>query len=133
LVLIGYIGLIGYTEIAYISMKHSIDQRKEGRMKDLHKIYTVFKKDFPEINEAHEALGEKIHKESGPLPEKVRWLIKIAISGASRHHTALETHIKKAREAGATEAEIKHALLLLIQTVGFPTFMEAYLIFKNLK
>ena len=102
-------------------------------MKDLHKIYTVFKKDFPAINAAHEALGEKIHKGSGPLTDKVRWLIKIAISGASRHHTALETHIKKAREAGATEAEIKHALLLLIQTVGFPTFMEAYLVFKNLK
>ncbi len=102
-------------------------------MKDLHKIYTVFKKDFPSINAGHEALGEKIHKESGPLPEKQRWLIKIAISGASKHHVALETHIKKAREAGATEADIKHALLLLIQTVGFPTFMEAYQVFKNLK
>ena len=102
-------------------------------MKDLHKIYTIFKKDFPGINAGHEALGEKIHKESGPLPEKSRWLIKIAISGASRHPLALETHIKKAREAGATEAEIKHALLLLIQTVGFPTFMEAYSVFKNLK
>ena len=102
-------------------------------MKDLHKIYTVFKKDFPAINASHEALGEKIHKESGPLPEKLRWLIKIAISGASGHHVALETHIKKAREAGATEAEIKQTLLLLIQTVGFPTFMEAYQVFKNLK
>jgi 4-carboxymuconolactone decarboxylase len=102
-------------------------------MKDLHKIYTTFKKDFPELNEAHEALGEKIHKESGPLPEKLRWLIKIAISAASRHQLALETHIKKARTAGATEEEIKHALLLLIQTVGFPTFMEAYQVYKNLK
>jgi len=102
-------------------------------MKDLHKIYTVFKKDFPEINTAHEALGEKIHNKSGPLSEKVRWLIKIAISGASGHYLALETHVKKAREAGATENEIKHALLLLIQTVGFPTFMEAYQVYKNLK
>ena len=102
-------------------------------MKDLHKIYTVFKKDFPHINASHEALGEKIHKESGPLPDKLRWLIKVAISGASRHQLALETHIKKARAAGATEEEIKHALLLLIQTVGFPTFMEAYQVFKALK
>ena len=102
-------------------------------MEDLHQIYTVFKNDFPKINAAHEVLGEKIHKESGPLPEKARWLIKIAISGASKHHLALETHVKKAREAGATDEEIKHALLLLIQTVGFPTFMEAYSVFKNLK
>ncbi len=102
-------------------------------MKDLHKIYTTFKKDFPDINASHEALGEKIHEQSGPLPEKVRWLIKVAISGASGHHLALETHINKARASGATDKEISHALLLLIQTAGFPAFMEAYKVFKNLR
>ncbi len=60
------------------------------------------------------------------------WLIKVAISGASRHQLALETHIIKAREAGATDEEIEHALLLLIQTAGFPTFMEAYSVFDRL-
>ena len=102
-------------------------------MKDLHEIFTTFKKDFPEINASHETLGEQIHDQAGPLPEKVRWLIKVAISGASRHHLALETHISKARAAGATDKEIEHTLLLLIQTVGFPTFMEAYSVFKNLR
>ena len=102
-------------------------------MKDLHEIFTTFKKDFPGINASHEAMGEQIHDQAGPLPEKVRWLIKVAISGASRHHLALETHISKARAAGATDKEIEHTLLLLIQTVGFPTFMEAYSVFKNLR
>jgi 4-carboxymuconolactone decarboxylase len=78
-------------------------------------------------------LGKEIHEKSGPLPEKVRWLIKMAISGASHHLIALETHIMKAREAGATDEEIKQALLLLIQTTGFPTFMEAYSVFKKVK
>jgi 4-carboxymuconolactone decarboxylase len=102
-------------------------------MKDLHEIFTTFKKDFPEINATHEALGEQIHDQARPLPEKMRWLIKVAISAASRHHLALETHISKARAAGATDKEIEHTLLLLIQTVGFPTFMEAYSVFKNLR
>ena len=62
----------------------------------------------------------------------MRWLIKAAVSGASGHRIALETHIAKAREAGATEEEIVHALLLLIQTTGFPTFMEAYLTYKKM-
>ena len=101
-------------------------------MKDLHEIFTTFKKDFPGINASHEAMGELIHDQAGPLPEKVRWLIKVAISGASRHHLALETHISKARAAGATDKEIEHTLLLLIQTVGFPTFMEAYSVFKKM-
>src|SRR5208337_51495 len=83
-------------------------------MKDLHDEFTALKKDFPEIYQGHEALGRKIHEEGGPLSEKVRWLIKVAVSGASGHTIALETHLMKAREAGATEAEIRHTLLLLI-------------------
>ena len=101
-------------------------------MKDLHKIFTKFKKDFPEVYSDHEALGKEIHGKSGPLTEKTCWLIKIAVSGATRHELALETHILKAKEAGATNEEIKHALLLLIQTTGFPTFMEAYSVFDRL-
>lgn len=102
-------------------------------MKDLHKIFTTFKKEFPQVYSLHESLGGEIHEQSGPLSEKVRWLIKIGISAANRHPRALETHIMKGRKAGATEAEIKHALLLLIQTSGFPTFMEAYSVLKGTK
>lgn len=101
-------------------------------MKDLHKTLTAFKKDFPAAYKKHEALGKVIHEQGGPLPEKVRWLIKVAVSGASGHRLSLETHIAKAREAGATEDEIKHALLLIIQTTGFPMFMEAYSTYKNM-
>jgi AhpD family alkylhydroperoxidase len=89
-------------------------------MKDLHEVLTQFKKDFPAVYQGHEALGKVIHEESGPLSEKVRWLIKMAVSGASGHTIALETHMAKARESGATEEEIRHALLLIIQTTGFP-------------
>jgi alkylhydroperoxidase/carboxymuconolactone decarboxylase family protein YurZ len=102
-------------------------------MKDLHEVFTKFKEDFPKVYSGHEELGREIHENSGPLSEKVRWLIKIAISGASHHMVALETHIMKAKEAGVTHDEIKHALLLLIQTTGFPTFMEAYSILQKMK
>jgi len=102
-------------------------------MDDLHEIFTVFKKDFPEIYQGHEALGKKIHEEGGPLPDKVRWLVKVAVSGATGHMLALETHIVKAQKAGATDEEIKHALLLIIQTVGFPSFMEVYSTYKRMK
>ncbi|OPY77051.1 MAG: Carboxymuconolactone decarboxylase family protein [Syntrophorhabdus sp. PtaU1.Bin153] len=100
-------------------------------MKDIHEIFTIFKEEFPQVYKAHEALGKEIHDKSGPLSEKTRWLMKVAISGASGHKIALETHIMRAREVGATDEEILHALLLLIQTTGFPTFMEAYSVFKK--
>ena len=102
-------------------------------MKDLHKIFSEFKKEFPKVDLSYEMLGKEIHEKSGPLSDKIRWLIKIATSGASCHLKALETHIAKAREAGVTEEEIKHTLLMLITTTGFPTFMEAYSVYKNMK
>ena len=102
-------------------------------MEDIHDIFTKFKKDFPKVYSDHEALGKEIHENSGPLPEKIRWLIKIAVSGASHHTIALGTHIMRAKDAGVTDDEIKHALLLLIQTTGFPTFMEAYSVFKKIR
>jgi alkylhydroperoxidase/carboxymuconolactone decarboxylase family protein YurZ len=102
-------------------------------MEDVHKIFSQFKEDFPEIHEKHEALGREVHEKGGPLDEKSRWLIKIAISGACNHKRALETHIRKAMAAGIDEAEIKHALVLLIPTAGFPAFMKSYAVIKSIK
>ena len=46
---------------------------------------------------------------------------------------ALETHLQRGKEAGLTDKEISHALLMLIQTAGFPTFMEAYSVLKGVR
>ncbi|MFH0916953.1 MAG: carboxymuconolactone decarboxylase family protein [bacterium] len=100
-------------------------------MKDVHGIYTEFRAEFPEIIEKNEALGEFIHEHGGPLDDKTRSLIKLGISAASHHQSAVSTHVVRAREAGATEAEILHALLLVIPTCGFPTFMESYREYKG--
>jgi 4-carboxymuconolactone decarboxylase len=102
-------------------------------MKDLHPIFMKFKEEFSDIHTKNEALGREIHEESGPLTDKTRWLLKIVISAASHHLIALETHIQKGKEAGLTEKEISHALLMLIQTVGFPAFMEAYSVLKEVR
>jgi alkylhydroperoxidase/carboxymuconolactone decarboxylase family protein YurZ len=88
--------------------------------------------EFPEVFARHEALGKEIHEKVGPLPENSRWLIKIAISAACNHKRALATHIKKAKAAGVAQDEIKHALLLLIPTAGFPVFMKAYSVLENM-
>jgi len=99
-------------------------------MEDVHSVFKDFKTEFPEIQEKNEALGLFIHEHGGPLDDKTRWLIKLAISAASRHQTAVETHLRRARDAGASEPEILHALLLVIPTCGFPTFMESYRAYK---
>ena len=101
-------------------------------MKDIHKVFTRFKEEFPEVYARHEALGREVHENAGPLGETSRWLIKIAISAACNHKRALSTHIKKAKAAGVSDEEIKHALLLLIPTAGFPAFMKAYAVMDSI-
>jgi alkylhydroperoxidase/carboxymuconolactone decarboxylase family protein YurZ len=100
-------------------------------MKDIHSVFTTFKDEFPELYGKYEEFGQEVHLNGGPLPEQVRLLLKVAISGASGHHRALETHLAKAKKAGVSEEEIKHALLLLIPTCGFPAFMEAFSTYKG--
>lgn len=100
-------------------------------MKDVHEIYTVFRSEYPGLNEKIQESGRALHLEGGPLDERSRCLLKVAISAASGHHRALETHLAAAREAGVSEDEIVHALLLLVPTCGFPSFMEAFSVLKG--
>ena len=100
-------------------------------MRDEYPVYREFKKEHADLFEKIEALGEYIHQEGGPLDDKTRSLVKVGISAASHHQNALATHIMRAREAGASEEEILHALFLVIPTCGSPTFMEAFRIYKD--
>lgn len=101
-------------------------------MRDVHDIYTTFKAEFPELSARINETSHAIHADGGPLDERIRSLIKIAVSGAAGHLTALETHVVAAREAGIGDEDIVHALLMLVSTCGFPAFMEAYSTFKRM-
>lgn len=101
-------------------------------MKDIHQAYTTFKSEFPELSRQIDATSHALRAEGGPLDERTCALVKLAAAGASGYQRALETHLVAAREAGVSEQEIVHALLLLVSTCGFPTFMEAYSTYKGL-
>jgi alkylhydroperoxidase/carboxymuconolactone decarboxylase family protein YurZ len=79
----------------------------------------------PEIYEAYSAYGKAVHEKGGPLDEKTRWLIKVAVSSSHGHAKAQLTHMIKAMDAGCSAGEVEHAILLLGPTAGFPTMMEA--------
>lgn len=93
--------------------------------------WAYFKENHPKVYEAYQAYGRTLHMDAGPLDEKTRWLVKVAISTAGQNSYALKTHIRKALLAGLSEAEIEHAILLTASTVGFPTMMEGLLIFRE--
>jgi 4-carboxymuconolactone decarboxylase len=86
------------------------------------KFYTEFIAKYPEVGKKYEELGELVH-ESGPLNDRERALIKLAISGSHLYHSAFKSHLRKAVQAGITRKEIEHVALLMLPTVGFPTMM----------
>lgn len=102
-------------------------------MKDKNENFKYFREKHSDIFEAYEKFGQVLHEKGGPIDEKTRWLIKVAISAASQYEYALQTHIEKALAGGCTEEEIEHAILLVAPTAGFPKAMNALMIFREME
>ncbi|MGA7836988.1 MAG: carboxymuconolactone decarboxylase family protein, partial [Ignavibacteriaceae bacterium] len=64
------------------------------------------------------------HK-AGPLDDKTRALIKLAISSGARLEGAVHSHARKALRAGVTKEEMRHAVMLALPTIGLPSMMAA--------
>ncbi|MCK4922079.1 MAG: carboxymuconolactone decarboxylase family protein [Bacteroidales bacterium] len=90
--------------------------------KKISKHYEMVKEYHPDYLKAVESLGE-VAKKAGPIDGKTAQLIQLAASVACKSEGAVHSHTKRALEAGATKAEIRHSLLILTNTLGFPNVM----------
>ena len=93
-------------------------------MSQVPKRYQKFQKDFPQVAKAYEELGNAVHN-AGPLDEKTRALIKLAISTGARLEGAVHSHTRKALKAGCTGEELRHTVMLALPTIGLPSTMAA--------
>ena len=87
--------------------------------------YKAFITKFPALGEAHEAVAEAVAK-AGPLDAKTCELIKIGLSIGAGLESAVRSHVRKAMQAGASEAEIEQAVLLAMNTLGVPRTVAAW-------
>ncbi len=85
--------------------------------------YQKIKEQFPDLLEAYEKLGEATHK--GALSHKYVHLIKLAAAATMRSEGAVHSHTRRALDVGATAGEIRHSIVLLTNTIGFPNMMAA--------
>lgn len=88
------------------------------------KHYLLLKEKYPQLIQAAEALGQAA-RQAGPLSDKERQLIQLGASAALRSEGALHSHARRALAAGATPEEIRHAIIVLTSTIGFPTVAAA--------
>lgn len=93
-------------------------------MSQIPKRYTKFQEDYPEVAKAYESMGDAVHK-AGPLDDKTRALIKLAISTGARLEGAVHSHARKALKAGCTKEEMRQVALLSLPTIGLPSMMAA--------
>ncbi len=84
--------------------------------------YLKIKKEFPDFIQDIENLGETC-KNAGPLDAKTAHLIQLAAAVATKSEGAAHSHTRQLLQAGANPEEIKHAVILLASTIGFPAVM----------
>lgn len=84
-----------------------------------------FEKRFPAVWKSYKTFRDSCDEE-GPLDQKSRELIKVALETAFVRRGGLIAHLHRARRAGASPREILHAILLAAPLVGFPPVLDAF-------
>src|SRR5215217_7575442 len=101
-----------------------VDATKKGSEK-LPGTFRAFVSKFPDLGRAHEGVARAC-VDAGPMDKKMCELVKIGISLGAGLESALKSHVRRAMEAGATEAEVEQAIILGMNTVGFPSTVAAW-------
>lgn len=84
----------------------------------------AFKDNYAEVWRSFTQLGDRCHK-AGPLDEKTRRLVKLALSIGAGLEGGTHSAVRNALTAGVAPEEIKHVAVLGITTLGLPSTMRA--------
>lgn len=84
-----------------------------------------FRKRYPQVWKAFDQLGEKCH-EAGPLDEKNRRLVKVALSIGAGLEGATHSAVRNAVKAGVTRDELNQVAILAVTTLGLPAAVRAF-------
>ncbi len=98
----------------------------------LPKNFQKLQQNYPNFMTAVANLGKAV-RDVGPLDEKTINLVQLGAAAAQRLEGAVHSHAKRAMAAGATEEELRHALIVLTSTIGFPAVAAAMSWISDLK
>ncbi len=79
---------------------------------------------YPEVWKSFEELASRCH-EAGPLDAKTQRLVKLGIAMGAGLEGGVHAQVRNALAEGITAEELRHAALLGLTTVGFPSFMAS--------
>ena len=83
-----------------------------------------FVRRFPGLGEAWDRINEE--GAAGPLDAKTQRLLKLAIAIGAMREGAVHSGVRKARDAGATTAEMEQVVALAASTIGLPAAVAVW-------
>ena len=92
---------------------------------DIPETFKTFTERYPGLGDAHESIAKAVDQ-AGPLDRKCCELIKIGLSVGAGLETATRSHVRRALEHGASKTEVEQAILLAMNTCGFPRTVAAW-------
>lgn len=98
--------------------------KKTPRTKKLPSHFSKFMKDYPGIGHLYSELSDAC-KHGGPLDAQTAALVKLGLSVGMKQEGAVHSHTRKCLEAGLKPEQIRHAVVLSLTTIGFPSMMAA--------
>ena len=90
----------------------------------LPEIYTQFRRDYPAVAAAQDALAESVAG-AGALDERTLRLVKLGIAIGALAEGSVRSNARRALAAGASAADIRQVALCAITTRGFPSAVAA--------
>ena len=96
-------------------------KKKTSRPPALHQ---QFVRRFPRLGEAWDLVNEE--GADGPLDAKTQRLLKLAIAIGALREGAVHSGVRKARDVGATTAEMEQVVALAASTIGLPAAVAAW-------
>lgn len=79
--------------------------------------FEVFAESFPDVTRAYRAM-KSAYGTAGPLDEKTKQLIQVAIMAAIGSEGGTRDHVGLALAAGATPDEVRQAILMVLGPAG---------------
>ena len=87
-------------------------------------LHRQFVRRFPRLGEAWDRVNEE--GAAGPLDAKTQRLLKLAVAVGALREGAVHSGVRKARDAGATRAEMEQVVALAASTIGLPAAVAVW-------
>jgi alkylhydroperoxidase/carboxymuconolactone decarboxylase family protein YurZ len=87
-------------------------------------LHRQFVRRFPHLGEAWDLVNEE--GANGPLDAKTQRLLKLAVAIGALREGAVHSGVRKARDAGATLAEMEQVVALAASTIGLPSAVATW-------